>query len=38
MALIDAVAALRDLFSHYMEAWKLWYTEVAGNTKIPQVS
>ncbi|XP_030469973.2 E2F transcription factor-like E2FF [Syzygium oleosum] len=30
--------ALRDLFSHYMEAWKLWYTEVAGNTKIPQVS
>ncbi|CAK7328997.1 unnamed protein product [Dovyalis caffra] len=22
--------ALRDLFSHYTEAWKSWYTEVAG--------
>lgn len=30
--------ALRDLFAHYMEAWKSWYTEVAGNTEIPQVS
>jgi len=38
MALIDAVAALRDLFAHYMEAWKSWYIEVAGNIKIPRVS
>lgn len=30
--------ALRDLFAHYMEALKSWYTEVAGNIKIPQVS
>ncbi|CAI9753907.1 unnamed protein product [Fraxinus pennsylvanica] len=22
--------ALRDLFSHYVEAWKSWYSEVAG--------
>ncbi|XP_020203469.1 E2F transcription factor-like E2FE isoform X2 [Cajanus cajan] len=22
--------ALRDLFSHYMEAWKSWYSEIAG--------
>lgn len=29
--------ALRDLFSHYMEAWQSWYTEVAGKT-IRQIS
>ncbi|XP_057762921.1 E2F transcription factor-like E2FE [Arachis stenosperma] len=26
--------ALRDLFSHYMEAWKSWYSEVAGKRPI----
>ncbi|XVF09216.1 hypothetical protein REPUB_Repub07fG0072900 [Reevesia pubescens] len=30
--------ALRDLFSHYMEAWKSWYTEVAGKKPIQQIS
>ncbi|PPR82064.1 hypothetical protein GOBAR_AA38650 [Gossypium barbadense] len=30
--------ALRDLFSHYMEAWKSWYSEVAGKTPIIQIS
>nr|KJB23767.1 hypothetical protein B456_004G114000 [Gossypium raimondii] len=30
--------ALRDLFSHYMEAWKSWYSEVAGKTPIKQIS
>ncbi|OMO77564.1 hypothetical protein CCACVL1_14969 [Corchorus capsularis] len=31
--------ALRDLFSHYNEAWKSWYTEVAGKkTTIQQIS
>ncbi|VVA16973.1 PREDICTED: E2F [Prunus dulcis] len=26
--------ALKDLFSHYMEAWKSWYSEVAGKNPI----
>ncbi|KAF7838383.1 E2F transcription factor-like E2FE [Senna tora] len=26
--------ALRELFSHYMEAWKSWYSEVAGKRPI----
>ncbi|KAL5816367.1 hypothetical protein ACOSQ3_024745 [Xanthoceras sorbifolium] len=26
--------ALRDLFSHYVEAWKSWYTEVAGKQTV----
>ncbi|KAJ1421794.1 Winged helix-like DNA-binding domain superfamily [Sesbania bispinosa] len=26
--------ALKDLFSHYMEAWKSWYSEVAGKRPI----
>ncbi|GLT48081.1 hypothetical protein SLA2020_217220 [Shorea laevis] len=26
--------ALRDLFSHYMEAWKSWYSEVVGKQPI----
>ncbi|KAM1397869.1 hypothetical protein ACFX2I_015398 [Malus domestica] len=26
--------ALKDLFSHYMEAWKTWYSEVAGKNPI----
>ncbi|KAH7529185.1 hypothetical protein FEM48_Zijuj05G0157600 [Ziziphus jujuba var. spinosa] len=26
--------ALKDLFSHYMEAWKSWYSEVAGKKPI----
>ncbi|RVX18560.1 E2F transcription factor-like E2FE [Vitis vinifera] len=26
--------ALRDLFAHYMEAWKTWYSEVAGKEPI----
>ncbi|KAK8583705.1 hypothetical protein V6N13_109096 [Hibiscus sabdariffa] len=30
--------ALRDLFSHYMEAWKSWYSEVAGKNPIQQIS
>ncbi|XP_022775429.1 E2F transcription factor-like E2FE [Durio zibethinus] len=30
--------ALKDLFSHYMEAWKSWYTEVAGKKPIQQLS
>ncbi|KAJ0104739.1 hypothetical protein Patl1_17958 [Pistacia atlantica] len=30
--------ALRDLFSHYVEAWKSWYTEVAGKKTIQQIS
>ncbi|XVF50257.1 hypothetical protein PTKIN_Ptkin04bG0081600 [Pterospermum kingtungense] len=30
--------ALKDLFSHYMEAWKSWYTEIAGKKPIQQLS
>ncbi|OVA09117.1 Transcription factor E2F/dimerization partner (TDP) [Macleaya cordata] len=30
--------ALSDLFAHYMEAWKTWYTEVAGNQPLQQFS
>ncbi|XWS60671.1 hypothetical protein CRYUN_Cryun07bG0055900 [Craigia yunnanensis] len=30
--------ALKDLFSHYMEAWESWYTEVAGKKPIQQIS
>ncbi|EEF52067.1 E2F transcription factor-like E2FE [Ricinus communis] len=30
--------ALRELFAHYMEAWKSWYTEVAGKKPIEQIS
>lgn len=29
--------ALRDLFDHYMEAWRSWYSEVAGKS-LEQVS
>ncbi|KAH9615914.1 hypothetical protein KSS87_002955, partial [Heliosperma pusillum] len=30
--------AVRDLFEHYAEAWKSWYSEVAGRTSLEQVS
>ncbi|XWS48112.1 hypothetical protein CRYUN_Cryun13aG0045000 [Craigia yunnanensis] len=30
--------ALKDLFAHYMEAWKSWYTEVSGKKPIQQIS
>ncbi|XP_038993666.1 E2F transcription factor-like E2FE isoform X1 [Hibiscus syriacus] len=30
--------ALRDLFSHYMEAWISWYSEVAEKNPIQQIS
>nr|GMC74353.1 E2F transcription factor-like E2FE [Ipomoea batatas] len=30
--------ALRDLFSHYMEAWKSWYMEIAGKKPIQMLS
>ncbi|PIA40316.1 hypothetical protein AQUCO_02500187v1 [Aquilegia coerulea] len=30
--------ALSDLFSHYMEAWKSWYVEVAGGQPIQLLS
>lgn len=30
----DGVTALSDLFSHYMDAWKSWYVEVAGSQPI----
>ncbi|KDP31157.1 hypothetical protein JCGZ_11533 [Jatropha curcas] len=30
--------ALKELFAHYMEAWKTWYTEVAGKKPIEQIS
>ncbi|OMO72493.1 hypothetical protein CCACVL1_17766 [Corchorus capsularis] len=30
--------ALSDLFSHYKEAWKSWYTEVAGKKPVQQIS
>ncbi|KAL2492831.1 E2F transcription factor-like E2FE [Abeliophyllum distichum] len=30
--------ALRDLFSHYVEAWKSWYSEVAGKKPIQLMS
>ncbi|XWS51025.1 hypothetical protein CRYUN_Cryun12cG0141000 [Craigia yunnanensis] len=30
--------ALKDLFSHYAEAWKSWYTEVAGKKPIQPIS
>ncbi|XP_074284416.1 E2F transcription factor-like E2FE isoform X2 [Silene latifolia] len=30
--------AVRDLFEHYAEAWKTWYSEVAGRTSVEQVS
>ncbi|KAE8663331.1 E2F transcription factor-like E2FE [Hibiscus syriacus] len=30
--------ALRDLFSHYVEAWKSWYSEVAGKNPIQKIS
>ncbi|GAB2269888.1 E2F transcription factor-like E2FE [Dionaea muscipula] len=29
--------ALRDLFDHYMEAWKSWYSEVSGKKPLEQV-
>lgn len=29
--------ALRDLFSHYMEAWESWYSEVAGKRPIKKL-
>ncbi|CAH9095870.1 unnamed protein product [Cuscuta epithymum] len=30
--------ALRDLFSHYKEAWKSWYSEIAGKKPIESLS
>nr|GMC72176.1 E2F transcription factor-like E2FE [Ipomoea batatas] len=30
--------ALKDLFSHYMEAWKSWYLEIAGKKPIQMLS
>lgn len=30
--------ALRDLFDHYVEAWKSWYSEIAGKPPLQQVS
>ncbi|CAK9138669.1 unnamed protein product [Ilex paraguariensis] len=30
--------ALRDLFAHYVEAWKSWYSEVAGKKPIQLMS
>ncbi|KAL7098618.1 hypothetical protein ACP275_09G028900 [Erythranthe tilingii] len=30
--------ALKDLFSHYVEAWKSWYSEVAGKSPIQLMS
>jgi aromatic ring hydroxylase len=30
MVLFTFDAALKELYSHYMEAWKSWYSEVAG--------
>ncbi|CAL5370008.1 unnamed protein product [Camellia sinensis] len=35
---LDGVAALSDLFGHYVEAWKSWYDEVAGKKQIQEVS
>lgn len=32
--LLITYAALKDLFSHYMEAWKSWYSEVAGKKPV----
>jgi hypothetical protein len=28
------IAALKDLFSHYVEAWKSWYSEVSGKESL----
>ncbi|KAF9614412.1 hypothetical protein IFM89_018557 [Coptis chinensis] len=36
--LLDGVAALSELFSHYMEAWKSWYVEIAGGQPIRQLA
>ncbi|KAL9243182.1 hypothetical protein vseg_017102 [Gypsophila vaccaria] len=30
--------AVRDLFEHYVEAWKSWYSELAGRTSVEPVS
>ncbi|XP_073317962.1 E2F transcription factor-like E2FE [Primulina huaijiensis] len=30
--------ALKDMFSHYVEAWKSWYSEVAGKNHIQLLS
>ncbi|XP_042498510.1 E2F transcription factor-like E2FE isoform X2 [Macadamia integrifolia] len=30
--------ALNDLFAHYLEAWKSWYVEIAGQQPIEQYS
>uniref|UniRef100_A0A5B6ZH65 Putative E2F transcription factor-like E2FE isoform X2 n=1 Tax=Davidia involucrata TaxID=16924 RepID=A0A5B6ZH65_DAVIN len=30
--------ALKDLFAHYLEAWKSWYSEVAGKNPIQLIS
>ncbi|KAL3814085.1 hypothetical protein ACJIZ3_015353 [Penstemon smallii] len=30
--------ALKDLFSHYVEAWNSWYSEVAGNNSLQLMS
>ncbi|KAF5734729.1 DP-E2F-like 1 isoform 1 [Tripterygium wilfordii] len=29
--------ALRDLFAHYMEAWKSWYTEIAAKKPLQEI-
>jgi hypothetical protein len=33
-AKVYKIAALKDLFSHYVEAWKSWYSEVAGKKSL----
>lgn len=37
-ACADNPAALQDLFVHYMDAWKSWYSEVAEKKPYQQVS
>lgn len=32
----DDLAALCDLFSHYMEAWKSWFVDAIGKQKMQQ--
>ena len=32
--LFDCVAAICDLFDHYVEGWKTWYAEVGYKERI----
>ena len=34
MSFVDDVAAIGDLFAHYMEAWNSWYVEAAQEQNI----